>query len=142
MKNEFKVKNINIKSNFGKKKVKSIRDEIKYTSEKPLLEQDCNDEMNFFDKKFAENKNKEIKSFKDQTSTAYHTCIYFKTEEQKLQFYKLANLLDLVDTSGRFIKGEDFADRLGIKIDKIEIKAKIQFSAGKRFNNENEFSYI
>ena len=141
------MKKIEIKSSFNKSKSfgkskTSVRDEINYSSENPELESDCNDEINFFHKKFGENKQKEIDSFEEQTSTAYHICIYFKTEAQKLQFYKLANLLDLVDTSGRFINGEDFAERLNIPIDKVKVKAKTEFKQGKRFNNEKEFSYI
>lgn len=134
------MKKIEIKSSFGKKK--PVPEKVEYRSETPDITSDCEDEMNYIHKQFGEAKKKEIESANEQTSTAYHTVIFFKTKAQKEQFYQNAKISELVDPSGRFINGEELAKALNIQLDKVNFKAKTEFKQGKRFNNDKEFSYI
>lgn len=133
MKTNFnKKENFSSKKSFGKKKKDEI--EINYTSENPEIEQDSKDEILAIHKEFGKNKQKEIKSFEEQTATDFYFCVYFKTGEQKRKFLELAKLLDLVDKSERLISGEQMADKLNIPLEKVQIKSKGFFKQGKRFS--------
>ena len=136
MKTEFKSKKQNFTSSFGKKAVKDV---IEYTSEKPEIESDSNDEINYLDKEFGKAKQKEIDSFNEQTSTAFYLNVYFKNQAQKEQFLKLAGLLDIVDEHHRFISGQEMCKKLNIPIDKVEIKSKGMFKVSKRFSCDEWF---
>lgn len=133
MKSNFKAK----PGGFGAKK--KPEELIKYKSETPNIESDSEDEINYIGKEFGKAKQKEVDHFHSQTDLNYYTCIFFKNEEQKKQFYEVAKILDLVDESGRFVKGEDFCDRLNIKIDKVSIKKMGKFAGSKRFSHDEFF---
>ncbi len=137
MKSDFKAKSNKFKSSFGKKAEKDI---VKYKSEIPNIESDAQDEINHIHKEFGKSKQKEIDHYKEQTSTDYYSVIFFKNKAQRQQFYELAKILDIVDESGRFIKGESFAEKLNIPLSKVDIKKTTNFKVNKRFNSEEFFN--
>jgi len=121
------------------KKTKPIKEIIPYKSEKPNIEQDSLDEMEYIHKEFGKQKQKEVDSFHAQVDANYYFCVYFKTKEQKEEFIKNANLTEIFDKGLKYVSGQQFADILKISLTKIKLISKGMFKVSKRFSHSEWF---
>lgn len=63
------------------------------------------------------------------TNGEYYFCVYFQDMEQKDSFIEKMKLTDI--TAGQFINGIEFANKLGITIEKKELKKPGKFNTFK-----------
>jgi hypothetical protein len=72
---------------------------------------------------FIEQREKSRAQGKDKTERNFWICVVFQSYDQKIEF--LSNLNDLETKYGMYIDGEEFSDKIGVKIQKNEIKPSI-----------------
>lgn len=92
---------------------------IEYPNE-PNITVDTNLEIYGLKKHFQTSMDKEKETKKLQITANYYFTVYFQDEEQKLEFFRKAGIDKL--TSGLFVNGFDLAEKMGISIEKKQIK--------------------
>lgn len=107
--------------------------DIKYP-EKEGIEGEALDEIVDLQNAFTDSVRATANSKKIATDTEYYSVIYFKTEEQKIEFFTKINALSLISNGNKFIKGEKLADVLEIIMDERPIKIPKKFATPK-FNS-------
>lgn len=107
--------------------------DIKYP-EKEGIEGEALAEIVDLQNAFTDSVRATANSKKIATDTEYYSVIYFKTEEQKIEFFTKINALSLISNGNKFIKGEKLADVLEIIMDERPIKIPKKFATPK-FNS-------
>lgn len=116
---------------------KKVDEEIAYKSETPDIESDSEDEMNYLAKEFGKQKNKEYLHFKEVTDGRYYFSVYFADNEQMNDFIEKTKIKELFDSTGMFIAGKEFAEKIGIELIKKVLKRQGMFKQGKKFDIRN-----
>lgn len=94
--------------------------------DEPNIFKDTEAEVLAITKEFknAREKEKEVKD--KNTNTAFWFCVYFQDEEQKNEFFEKIGLTK-TETAGQYIDGITFAKKVGIQIDRKEVKKPGKF---------------
>lgn len=113
--------------NFGKKEV---------PKEKVNFEKETNREVSEAHQKLRAATLNEQKSTNDVLSTGYWFNVYFADTEQRDEFIKNAGLDKLIH--GQYFNGEQFAEKLGVKLTKKKIKTPKAF---RKHKNLTDFTF-
>lgn len=112
------------------KKVKPVS--VKYNSEDPNIEDDAEVELTELQVKFRENAKREKELKEKNTSSEFWSCIIFKTQEQRDQFYEL---LGVKSDDNQYIDGQKLIKALEMKIETYNEKAPGKFKVNKEILN-------
>lgn len=107
--------------------------EIKYP-EKEGIEGEALAEIVSLQNEFDNTAKAIVNRKKVATDTEYYSVIYFKTEDQKIEFFTKINALNLIANGNKFIKGERLAEKLEIIMDERPVKIPKKFATPK-FNS-------
>lgn len=123
-KNKISVPKIAVPSGVGSKKQQT---------EKPNFEKETNKEISEAHAKLRAATLNEQKSTGDALSTGYWFCVYFADTEQRDEFVKNAGLDKVM--AGQYFNGEQFAEKVGVKITKKKIKPPKAFRKHKNLTD-------
>lgn len=110
--------------NFGKKKVQP---------EKVNLEKETNKEISEAHAKLRAATLNEQKTTSDVLSTGYWFAVYFADTEQRNEFVRNAGLDKVM--AGQYFNGEQFAEKVGVKITKKKISPPKAFRKHKNLTD-------
>jgi hypothetical protein len=98
-------------------------------AEKENIVEDTNNEITSLINFFNEKESNDVKKFKDKKAsdndTRFWFAVYFQDTDQKNEFLEKAGIKEL--TSGQYVDGLLLAEKLGIKMERKDVKPPKKF---------------